>query len=139
MQLHPYLNFDGKTAEAMTFYAEALGAELQIMRMGDSPMPVPAEHRDRVLHATVSTPTLRLMASDTMPGMHPAPTYGTGVHLSLNFTTDAEARAVWERLGRGGHVTMPLEQQFFGLFGTLVDQFGVQWMFHYAEERPHGA
>ena len=31
---------------------------------------------------------------------------------------------------KGGAVTDPLSQQFFGTSGALNDQFGVRWMFH---------
>ena len=133
--LHPYLNFDGNTAEAMTFYAAALGGSLNIIRMGDSPVPVDEASKDRVMHATVSTPGIRLMASDTMYGMTVSP--GNSVHLSLNFTDPAEQEAVWGRLSEGATITMPLSQQFFGRFGMLVDRFGMSWMLHY--ETPHGA
>ena len=33
-----YLTFDGNCTEVMKFYAATLGGELQIFRMGDSPM-----------------------------------------------------------------------------------------------------
>jgi PhnB protein len=129
-ELHPYLNFDGKTAEAMTFYADALGGTVRIMRFGDSPMPVAPEHKDRVMHATVNAGGVTFMASDTMPG-HPF-TQGTNMHMSLNFADTATQDAVWARLAEGATVTMPLTEQFFGRFGMLVDRFGTSWMLHYA-------
>ena len=134
MELHPYLNFDGKTAEAMNFYAEALGGTLQIMRFGDSPMPVPPEHKDRVMHATLRTPGLTIMASDTMPGQPSTP--GNTVHLSLNFSTVEEQDRVWEKLSPGATITMPLAQQFFGRFGMLTDRYGNSWMFHFSAQAP---
>jgi PhnB protein len=132
--LHPYLNFDGNTDAAMKFYAEALGAKLEIMRFGDSPMPVAPEHKNRVMHATLKAGDLVLMASDTQPGQ-PLKT-GSQVHLSLNFTDKAEQKTVWDRLAAGGTVTMPLGEQFFGTFGMLTDKFGVPWMLHFAEAPP---
>lgn len=128
--LTPYLNFDGKTEAAMKFYAEALNGKLELMRFGDSPMPVAPEHKSRIMHATLKTDALNLMASDTMPGQ-PA-NQGTTVHLSLNFDSKAEQDRVWARLAEGGTVNMPLKDEFFGRFGQLTDKFGMSWMLHFA-------
>jgi PhnB protein len=126
--LNPYLNFDGSTEQAMRFYAEALNATLDIMRFEGSPVPVPKEHAQRVMHATLKTATLTLMASDTMPGQ--ATTRGNQVHLSLNFQTKEEQQRVWDKLSEGAEVTMPLAEVFFGRFGALTDKFGIGWMLH---------
>ena len=127
--INPYVNFDGNTEQAVKFWAEALNAKLEIMRFGDSPMPSTPETKNRVMHATVKTDALTLMASDTMPGQ-PAAT-GGNVSLSLNFTDKAEQTRVWDRLAVGGKVTMPLNDEFFGRFGMLTDKFGVSWMLHF--------
>jgi PhnB protein len=127
--LSPYLNFDGKTEEAMKFYAEAIGGSLEIHRFGDAPMPCPPEQKNRIMHATLRHEAIVLMASDTMPGQ-PLKT-GSQVHLSLNFSDKGQQDAVWGRLSAGATVTMPLGDQFFGRFGMLVDKFGIQWMLHF--------
>jgi len=42
MQIQPYLFFDGRCEEAVAFYQQALGAEVQLlMRYRDSPEPPP--------------------------------------------------------------------------------------------------
>ncbi len=127
--LHPYLNFDGKTEEAMKFYAEALNGKLEIMRFGDSPMPTTPENKNRVMHSTLKSDGINLMASDTMPGQ-PA-IQGSTVHLSLNFTDKADQDRVWAKLANGGKVVMPLKDEFFGRFGILADKFGMSWMLHF--------
>ena len=37
MQAIPYLSFNGNCAEAMRFYAQLLGAEMNVMTYGDMP------------------------------------------------------------------------------------------------------
>jgi PhnB protein len=130
--INPYLNFDGKAEEAMKLYAEVLGGALEIMRMGDSPMPVGPEHKNRVMHSTLKTDSITLMASDSQPGQSVQP--GNSVHLSLNFTDKNEQKRVWDRLSPGSKVTLPLGDTFFGHFGMLVDRFGINWMLHFASE-----
>jgi PhnB protein len=132
IELHPYLNFDGNTDQAMKFYAECLGGKLEIMRFGDSPMDVPADQKNRVMHATLKSDTFTLMASDTMPNQ--PSTRGNNVHLSLNFKTKEEQTRAWDRLSQGGKVNMPLGDQFFGRFGMLTDRFGINWMLHFTDQ-----
>lgn len=129
--LNAYLNFSGRTEQAMKFYAEAMGGKLEIMRMGDSPMPCPPEDKNRVMHATLTTDSIRLMASDT-PSAQPVPSGTGGIHLSLNFTDVGEQDRVWKNLSAGATITMPLGDTFFGRFGMLTDKFGMPWMLHFA-------
>ena len=131
IQLHPYLNFDGKTEEAMKFYSECLGGKLEIMRFGDSPQPGPPEAKNRVMHSTIKTDTLTLMASDTMPGQPFEK--GSQCSLSLNFSSKDELQRTWDKFSKNGsQVTMPLGEQFFGTFGMIKDKYGCSWMFHFA-------
>lgn len=132
--MNPYVTLNGNCAEAVKFWSDALGATSHIMRMGDSPMPVPPEAKDRVMHATIKTDSLIFMASDGMGGPAPAP--GSQVSISLNFTEKDEQTRVWERLSKGGTITMPLGDQFWGRFGVLTDRFGIQWMLNHEAARP---
>jgi PhnB protein len=129
--VNPYVNFDGNCESAVNFWAEALGGELRIMRMGDSPMSVPAEAKNRVMHATVTAGEVRIMASDGMPGQ----SLGAGgqVALSLNFTDREEQTRVWQRLAAGGKVSIELADQFWGRFGELTDKFGIRWMLNFEQ------
>jgi PhnB protein len=71
-----------------------------------------------------------LMAADTPPGMAYSP--GSSISVSLS-GDDEQLRGFWERLGDGGTVTVPLEQQPWGdEFGMLVDRFGISWMVNIA-------
>lgn len=128
--LHPYLNFDGTTEAAMKLYADVFHGSLEIHRFGDAPMACAPEAKHRVMHATLKSGNLVLMAADSHAGQPVTP--GGNVHISLNFADTTEQQRVWDRLVDGATVTMPLGDQFFGRFGMLTDKFGVQWMFHFA-------
>ena len=128
-QLVPYLSFTGTCREAMTFYQSCLGGELNIMTYGDSPMAdqVPAEHRNNVLHAMLSSAGITLMASDLMPG--DTVQQGGSVTLTLTSGDKDEIRSYFEKFSAGGHVDMPLDEAFFGLYGEVTDRFGMRWLF----------
>jgi PhnB protein len=130
--LNNYLNFDGNAREAMEFYKACLGAELQIMAFGDTPMQVPAGAEKRVMHARLTKGPLTLMASDTMPGMPFQ--QGSNFALAIECETPQEVDQLFAALSAGGKVTMPVQETFWATrFGMLTDKFGVSWMLDLAK------
>ncbi|MGE5784672.1 MAG: VOC family protein [Myxococcales bacterium] len=98
--ISPYVNFDGNCVEAVQFWADAIGAQTQMMRMGESPMPVAESAKNRVMHAAVRKGGLLLLASDCIPGQPLV--RGNSVSLCLNFTDQEEQDQVWNKLSVGG-------------------------------------
>jgi PhnB protein len=132
-----YLTFDGNCAEAMRFYERTLGGKMEmLMTHAESPMAnqAPPGSENRIMHSRLLLGDQALMASDAMAG----PSYKgmSGFHLSLVYPTAAEARRVFDALGKGGHVTMPMaETPWAEAFGMLVDRFGTPWMINGAQRR----
>jgi PhnB protein len=128
MQLMPYVAFGGKCEEAFNFYAKAVGGSVDFHRFGTSPMNVPEEAKNLVMHGTLTFGNATLFGSDGMPGK-PAPTTGGNVSLSVSTPTAEEGAKVFAALAEGGTVTMPFAKQFWGdTFGMLVDKYGNAWM-----------
>lgn len=132
-----YLNFNGQTEEAFTFYKTVFGTDFVgngIMRMGDVPasedMPGPSE-ADKNLVMHVSLPILAghlLMGSD-VPAEYGQTTMGTNVYISLHPDTREEADRLFAALSEGGEVESAMADQFWGdYWGATKDRFGVQWM-----------
>jgi PhnB protein len=126
--LNPYLSFQGTAAEALTFYRDVFGGDLQIMRFGDMPdMPGndPSLH-EQVMHGQVNGENgVTLMASDLPPSMGEARN-GT---VSLSGDDDELLRSWWTKLSDGGEVAMPLAQAPWGdHYGQLTDRFGISWL-----------
>lgn len=129
-QIHPYLTFEGNCREAMTFYQECLGGELQLMTFEGTPGAdqMPDEKLQLIMHADIRNDMLVLMASDNS-GVGPELVNGNTFNLSLNCDTEEEAENYFEALSEGGHTIMPLAVQFWNAkFGILVDKFGFNWM-----------
>jgi PhnB protein len=127
-----YLSFNGNCADAMRFYARALGGTLEVMiRNADSPWAaeMPPEFGDRILHACLALDgNGYLYAGDCPPNI---PYEGIkGVALTLNYDTVAEAERVFQALlADGGTVTMALQATFWAkVWGMLVDRFGTAWI-----------
>ena len=128
-RLNPYLTFSGNAREAMEFYKEALGGELQLNTFGEYGAEGP--EADGVMHANLETPAgFTLMASDMPPGSEGTPSNGT---VSLSGDEEDQLRGYWDKLSAGGTVVMPLEKQMWGdVFGHCIDKFGVSWMVNIA-------
>jgi PhnB protein len=129
MQLNPYLHFDGQCETAMQFYAQVLGGQIVAMlRHTGTPMEqhVPAEWRDKIMHARLIVGDKVLMASDVPPGCNEAM---KGFAVTLGIEDPTEAERVFHALADGGTVRMPIQQTFWATrFGMLVDRFGTPWM-----------
>ena len=125
-----YLQFDGRCAEALSFYAQTLGGRVLMMsKYSEAPAntdmpPVPAHW---VMHGRLQWPDGgMLMGSDG--GMQPYEGI-KGVSLSVNCTDVAEGGEIFHALAIGGTIKMPFSATFWSPgFGMLVDQFGVPWM-----------
>lgn len=141
MQVQPYIFFEGRCEEALSFYTSALNAEVTLlMRYSDMPAPPPGTPAPppgmqppshSIMHASFRVGDTELMASDGMSSGQPA---FKGITLSLNPASDDETRKIFAALAEGGHIKMPLSPTFFSpLFGMVQDKFGVSWMLNRAQ------
>lgn len=132
MQVHAYLNFDGRCEEAIEFYRRAAGAEVAcLMRYSESPEPakpgmVPPGAENKVMHASFRIGETTIMASDCHCAG--APNF-QGFSLAVGVPDVARAERLFNALADGGQVRMPLAKTFFSpSFGVVADRFGVGWM-----------
>jgi PhnB protein len=126
-RLNPYLTFDGNARQAMEFYRDVFGGDLQFMTFGEYGQT--GDAADKVMHAKLETPNgYTLMASDTAPGAHQLMA-GNNITVSLSGDDKDDLHRFWDKLSKKGNVTMPMEKQAWGdEFGMCTDQFGVAWM-----------
>ncbi len=133
MELHTYVNFAGKCAEAFRFYEKHLRGTIgMMMTHGQAPdqSRVNPAWKDAILHAKISIGGTELMGAD-IPNAAPM----RSAYLSLGVDSDTEAERIFSALSAGGEIFMPMQETFFATrFGQLRDQFGVNWMI--IHERP---
>ncbi|HLP51466.1 MAG TPA: VOC family protein [Chitinophagales bacterium] len=130
--IQSYLTFSGNCREAMAFYQQCLGGELNLQTIGESPLAekMPQQMKDSILHATLTKDHLVIMGSDMVgdDGL----IKGNAVSLMLNCSSEDEVRNCYARLAEGGKATHPIEVSFWGaLFGDLTDKYGNHWLLHY--------
>jgi PhnB protein len=123
-RLNPYLQFQDNAREAMTFYQQVFGGDLEVNSFSQY-----GGEGDGVMHSQLRAPNgFTLMASDTPPGMEYRGS-GGNITISLSGDDDDDLRGYWDKLSQSGQVMMPLEKQMWGdEFGMCTDGFGVAWM-----------
>jgi PhnB protein len=136
-QLNAYLFFDGNCREAMTFYKECLGGELVLQAVEETPMAkqMPAEVQKKIIHSTLTKDGAPLlMASDMMEAG--GRKNGNAIALTLNCGSAEEIKTRFAKLATGGKITSALKEEFWGgMFGTLTDKFGNEWLLNYEKPR----
>jgi PhnB protein len=133
MKLIPFLGFNGKTHEAMAFYAQVLGGKVTSeMRYRDMPPmentdgcgEMPPESLDHVAHSQLEVGSAILMAAD-------GPSSGGENSTTINIDVDTveEAERVFKALADGGEIKMPIGETFWAhRWGFLIDRYGKPWM-----------
>ena len=132
LQINSYLTFNGNCREAMTFYKDCLGGELFFQTVGESPIAekMPKKMKEAILHATLTTGSLILMASDMVP--ETGLIRGNSVSLSLSCESEAQIKSCFAKLSEKGVIRHPLEVSFWGtLFGDLTDKYGNNWILNF--------
>lgn len=134
MRVQPYVFFDGRCEEAITFYKKALGAELvSLKRFSENPdlndencQGMAEGFEDKVMHADIRIGDTNVLVSDGR--CTGKPTFD-GFSLTLSVKDDAQAERSFAALSEGGETLMPLAKTFWASkFGMVNDRFGVSWM-----------
>lgn len=131
-----YLNFDGNAREAMNFYKGALGGQLELQKVKESPMSSQLSEtvQDQVLHGCLTSEGIIIMASD-MCGMGRMEN-GNSVHICLNCDSEEQINLFFNNLSANAIIKEPLALAPWGAtFGMLTDQFGKHWMFNYTQPK----
>lgn len=132
MKLDIYINYPGTCADAFRFYEAHLGARItMMMKHGELPESrVPAEFRDKVLHAQLELAGSVIRGAD-IPNAEPM----RSAYVNLSLDSAAEAERVYALLTVNGQIFMKMEETFFATrFAMLRDRFGTSWMLMHQRE-----
>jgi PhnB protein len=129
-----YLFFNGSCLEAMSHYAETLGAEIGgVFRNADAP---DAESRmpggdALVMHMAMKLGAATVMASDAPDGRYRKP---QGFAVSISPSSRAAFDRIFAALAKDApSVPMPPGETFWAeRFALFTDRFGTPWMLNYA-------
>lgn len=136
--VEPYINFAGKTAEAIEFYKGVFGGDATVQLAKDGPMAdkTPSEQLDNVFHADLTTNAgFHILASDMMSsGKQPV---NTMISLALSPDSEEKLREYFTKLSEGGMVIWPVRDSEWGsIYAQVIDRYEVQWMLNF--DKSHG-
>ena len=119
-----FLMFEGRAEEAMRFYTSLFAnSEIRsIARYG----PGDAGAEGTVQHASFALGGQQFMCIDS-PASHDF-TFTPSMSLYVECDSEEEIERLYDALGDGGQVLMPLDSYGFSAkFGWVNDRFGVSW------------
>ena len=134
MRLAVYVNYRGNCEEAFRYYERHLGGTITgNVRHGERPNPpLPADWKDKVLHARIEIGSTVLMGADIAQAEPMRSAY-----LTLSLDREEDAERTYALLTDGGEIFMQMAQTpFANRFAMLRDRFGTSWMLlHQPESR----
>lgn len=136
-QINAYFTFKDNCREAMTFYQDCFGGDLNIQTVEGSPMQqhLPPSAASQILHASLTSEKLVLMASEM--GFDQVAAQGSNISLCINCSGENESRILFSKLSDGGTITCELADSFWGgLFGAVTDRFGTRWLVNTEKKNP---
>ncbi len=141
-QINPYLNFNGNTEEAFNFYKSVFGGEFSaLMRFGETPGCDPEgklteDEKQKVMHVSLPIGNNVLMGTDAIESMSQRVEPGTNFSIAVTPDSREEADRLFNELGDGGNVVVPLQDMFWGdYFGLITDKLGIAWMVNFDPKR----
>jgi PhnB protein len=134
-RIDPYFSFKDNAREAMEFYKSVFGGNLVMQTFKEFHASQDASEDDKIMHSMLEAENgVSFMAADTPSSMEFHP--GTNGSVTLSGDNDAELTGYFEKLSKGGMVTMPLSKATWGdTFGMCIDKFGIKWMVNIAGKK----
>lgn len=127
MRMDVYVNYRGNCEEAFRFYGQHLGGTSKgLVKHGERPgnPNIPADWKDKVLHAEIEIGETVLMGADI-----PQAEAMRSAYLTLTLDSEQDAERTYALLAEGGEIFMKMEKMpFANRFAMLRDRFGTSWM-----------
>ncbi len=137
-----HLHFSGNAEEAFQFYRAAFKTEFvgPLTRFKDLPPnperpPLGADEMNKVMHVALPIVGGHLLMGNDAPAFLGQLVKGNNVDLALQLDSRAEADRLFAALSQGGTVEMPMQDMFWGYFGSVVDKFGINWTIRCSEKK----
>jgi PhnB protein len=135
-----YLTFDGLCEEAFAVYKATFGGEFtQLSRFNTIPPSegyvVSQSDQHKILHIALPIGNTVLMGCDAGDEYGDSLVQGNNFAVSVSAGSKQEAQTIFDKLSQYGQVSQPLADTFWGAyFGSIVDQFGVNWRISFDEK-----
>jgi PhnB protein len=133
-RITPYLLLDRKAKEAVDFYVDVFGAEVDSCQMlKDWPQELESElpkgYENNVMHAHLIIGDSWLMLADALPGQKVTP--GSAFTLMVDLKKVSETEKIYHKLSEDGEVITELtETSYSPAYGQVKDRYGIEWQLY---------
>ena len=139
-RINPHINFNGNAEKAFTFYKSVFGGEFtKIIRFKDlsSPeFPVAENDSNKIMYIGLPIGKNVLMANDVPESMGHVNENENRSKISISTENREEANQLFNGLSVDGQIEMPIADSPWGsYFGLFRDQFGIEWMVEFDEQK----
>lgn len=130
--INPYIGFNGRCREAMTYYQECIGGELELKEVAGSAMEKTWQgNKDQIFHSSLTINGQQMIMGSDMVDQD-GYSKGNNIALAMDCSNANEIHTVFEKLSKDGKVFSELKEQAWGaIFGSLQDKFGIRWMLNF--------
>ena len=129
-QINPYINFNGNTEEAFTFYKSVFGGEFaMVTRFGDMPNSnIPESENNKIMHIALPIGKNVLMGNDVPEFMGRVNENENRSKIAISAESKEEADHLYNGLSVGGQIEMPIADSPWGsYFAMFRDKYGIEW------------
>ncbi|OGZ43986.1 MAG: glyoxalase [Candidatus Ryanbacteria bacterium RIFCSPHIGHO2_02_FULL_45_17b] len=130
--INPYINFNGNTEEAFTFYKSVFGGEFEkITRFKDiasAEFPIPEAEANKIMRIALPIGKNFLIANDIPESMGRVNENENRSKIAITTESKEEAENIFNGLSVGGTVEIPMAQSPWGThFAMFRDKYGIEW------------
>jgi PhnB protein len=130
--IHPWINFNGNSEEAFTFYKSVFGGEFsKITRFKDVPGFEPSEKEaNKIMRIKLPIGGAVLVGNDVPEMMGRVSEEENRSKIYVSAESKDEAERVFKGLAAGGTVEMPMDAGPDGgaSFAMFRDKYGIEWV-----------
>jgi PhnB protein len=132
--INPWINFNGNTEEAFTFYKSVFGGEFtKITRFKDLAGPdfqVPEDEANKIMYIGLQLSKNNVLVANDVPGFLGRVSENENrSKIYLNVESREEADKIFNGLSAGGEVEGPIGDSPWGTYaGMFRDKYGIEWI-----------
>ncbi|MCL2249899.1 MAG: VOC family protein [Oscillospiraceae bacterium] len=126
--LVPSISFPGNCDEAITYYRDALGAEVKVIIHNGDDTTDPNVDKSLPPNYVTYSEILLFGTSVMMADGAKEKMSCDNFSFTLSLDTEEEVTSVFNKLADGGEITVPLGAELYDYpMGCVKDRFGISW------------
>jgi PhnB protein len=136
--INPWINFNGNTEEAFTFYKSVFGGEFaKVLRFKDiasTEFPVPEKEENKIMHIALPIGiSTMLIANDVPEVLGRVNEHENRSKILVSTESKEEADRLFIGLSAGGEVEGPIGDSPWGSYaGMFRDKYGIEWIIEFS-------